>query len=283
MTQRAIALALCAAGLSLPVAFGFQSDNSSLTRSFNKTVTLASSQIVVTVNFTNGGTAASRGFYYADQVPSGLTVSTLSLLLNGKAVTNYLFESGQDGDVYPGCTPYRWLLEQPTNFTQANPIPPQAPGQIIYAITSSVSNIFNLQQFSWVGFDPTMTNASFGYSETTDQQSVIFTTTAAGVSVSGQSSANGFMLGLNGVPGTNYIVEASTNLFHWIPLVTNASPFQFVDTNLLYSYTTNTTITITTNWDSKHREITGYTTNKTTTFTTNSTGFGWRFYRGRLF
>ena len=37
MTQRAIVLAWCAAVLSLPNAFGFQSDNSSLTRSFNKT------------------------------------------------------------------------------------------------------------------------------------------------------------------------------------------------------------------------------------------------------
>jgi uncharacterized repeat protein (TIGR01451 family) len=245
MTQRAITSALCAAVLSLPGAFGFQSDNSSLTRSFNKTVALTNSQIVVTVNFTNGGTAASRGFYYADQVPSGLAVSTLSLMLNGKAVTNYLFESGQDGDVYAGCTPYRWVLEQPTNFTEANPIPPQAPVQIIYAITSSVSNIFSLQQFNWVGFDATETNASFGYSENTDQQSVIFTTTAAGVSVSGQSSTNGFMLGLNGVPGTNYVIEASTNLFNWISLVTNASPFQFTDTN--------------------------------------RAGFRYRFYRGRLF
>ena len=86
MTQRAMALVLGAVVLSLPAAFGFQSDKSLLARSFNKTVALTNSQIVVTVNFTNGGTAASRGFYYADQVPSGLTVSTLSLMLNGNAV-----------------------------------------------------------------------------------------------------------------------------------------------------------------------------------------------------
>jgi len=283
MIPRALALAVCTAVLSLPVAFGFQSDNSSLTRSFNKTITIANSQIIVTVNFTNGGTAASRGFYYADQVPSGLAVSTLSLTVNGNAVTNYLFESGQDGDVYPGCIPYRWVLEQPTNFAQANPIPPQAPVQIVYAITSSVSNIFNLQQFSWVGFDPTMTNAAFGYSETSDQQSVTYTTTAAGVSVSGQSLASGFMLGLSGASGTNYVIEASTNLFNWVSLVTNTSPFQFLDTNFLYSCITNTTSTITTNWNRTHTQIIGYTTNITTTIITNGSGFRQRFYRGRLF
>lgn len=230
MTHRAIALAWCAAALSLPVAFGFQSDNSSLTRSFNKTVALTNSQIVITVNYTNGGTAESRGFYYTDQVPSGLAVSTLSLMVNGKAVTNYLFESGQDGDVYSGCTPYRWVLEQPTNFMPTNPISPQAPVQVIYTITSAVSNSFSLQQFNWVGFMATQTNAAFGYSETADQQPVRFTTTAEGFSLSGQNATNGYLLGLSG-PGNNYVIEASTNFFNWVPLVTNPSPFQFTDTN----------------------------------------------------
>jgi hypothetical protein len=281
MTQRAMALVLGAVVLSLPAAFGFQSDKSLLARSFNKTVALTNSQIVVTVNFTNGGTAASRGFYYADQVPSGLTVSTLSLMLNGNAVTNYLFESGQDGDVYAGCTPYRWVLEQPTNFAEANPVRPQYPVQVVYAITSSVSNIFNLQQFSWVGFNTTTTNASFGYSETTNQQSVIFTTTADGISISGQNTTNGFALELNGVPGTNYVIEASTNLFNWVSLVTNASPFQFTDA--YWSYATNTTLTVTTNWNRIHTQIIGYTTNITTTVITNNVAFPHRFYRGRLF
>ncbi|MGA2788060.1 MAG: hypothetical protein ABSF60_11080 [Verrucomicrobiota bacterium] len=280
MNQKAIALALFAVVFAVPGAFGFESDNSSLTRSFNKTVALVNTQIVVTVNFTNGGTAVSHGFYYADQVPSGLAVSTLSLTVNGKAITNYLFESGQDGDVYVGCTPYRWVLEQPTNFAEANPIPVQAPVQIVYAITSSVSNAFNLQQFNWVGFETTGTNATFGYSETGDDQLVIFTSSGGGVSISGQDTTAGFMLLLNGTPGTNYVIEASTNLFNWVPLETNASPFQFTD--LILSYATNTTLTISTNWDS-HKHIYVYTTNTTTTVTTNSAGFSRRFYRGRLF
>lgn len=232
MTQRAIALALCAAALSLPGAFGFQSDNSSLTRSFNRTVALTNSQIVVTMNFTNGGTTASRGFYYSDQVPSGLAVSTVSLTLDGITVTNYLFESGQDGDVFAGCTPYRWVLEQPTNFTEANPIPPQATLQVIYVITSATSNIFSLQQFSWVGFEATKTNATFGYSENADQQSVRFLTITTPPSLTGTSLANQFNIGLDGVPDCNYVIEASTNLFNWVLLVTNTSPFQFADTNM---------------------------------------------------
>jgi hypothetical protein len=34
-----------------------------------------------------------------------------------------------------------------------------------------------------------------------------------------------------GVPGFNYAVQASTNLIDWVSLITNTSPFTFVDTN----------------------------------------------------
>jgi len=230
MTRKAIILAW---GMALTVAcpaFGFQSDGASLTRSFSRTAALTNSQIVVTVNFTNDPTGVCHGFFYSDQLPSGLTVSTLSVTVNGKAVTNYLFESELNGDVYPGCTPYRWILEQPTNFAEANALPPRKAAQIVYAITSSVSNSFNLQQFDSAGFDAAATDSSFGYSETSDQQIVLFTT-AGGISLSGQSSTNGFILFLNGLPGTNYVIDASTNFSAWLPLVTNASPFQFTDTN----------------------------------------------------
>ena len=41
----------------------------------------------------------------------------------------------------------------------------------------------------------------------------------------------GFQVDLVGTPGTNYVIEASTNLSFWTPLDTNASPFRFTDTN----------------------------------------------------
>jgi hypothetical protein len=34
-----------------------------------------------------------------------------------------------------------------------------------------------------------------------------------------------------GVPGFNFILEGSTDLVNWQPLQTNASPFNFTDTN----------------------------------------------------
>ncbi len=231
MIQKQATLAICALGILAPVGFGFASDNSSLTRSFERTVALTNAPVVVTVTFTNGGASAARGFFYSDQVPSGLVVATLSLTLDGRGLTNYTFEAGQDGDVYPGCTVYRWALEQPPGFTEANPVPSQASVQIIYSISSPMPGVFNLQQFNWAGFNPANTNAAFGYSENADQQMVRFVTAAERATVSGQHSTNGFVLRLTGVPQFYYALEASTNLSAWFPLVTNVSPFGFTETN----------------------------------------------------
>ena len=54
-----------------------------LTRTFDKTVAL-----------TNTSPDALRGFCYFDEVPSGLTVTTVSVTLNGQFLTNFGFESG---------------------------------------------------------------------------------------------------------------------------------------------------------------------------------------------
>jgi hypothetical protein len=45
-------------------------------------------------------------------------------------------------------------------------------------------------------------------------------------SVSGQ-----YALTVAGTPGLKYVVQASTNLVNWVPLLTNTAPFTFVDAN----------------------------------------------------
>ena len=45
------------------------------------------------------------------------------------------------------------------------------------------------------------------------------------------SGTSPFAVRVTGLPGYDYIVEASTNLWDWISLQTNAAPFFFVDTN----------------------------------------------------
>jgi hypothetical protein len=186
---------------------------------------------VVSAGFTNTEAASLRGFYYADQVPSGLAVATLGVVLNGQSVTNYTVEVGQDGDVYAGCAPYRWVLELPTDFARANPIPPGAGLQIVYSVSSAVPGVFNLQQFGWVGFNTLATNAAFGYSESADQMAVSFLAVAPPCVVAGRAVTNGFLLQVDSSPGCGYAVEVSTNLLGWVALATNTAPFVFTDTN----------------------------------------------------
>ena len=47
-------------------------------------------------------------------------------------------------------------------------------------------------------------------------------------------STNGLSFAVTGVPGSNYVVQVSTNLINWTPLATNAAPFQFTDPNAKY-------------------------------------------------
>jgi hypothetical protein len=54
----------------------------------------------------------------------------------------------------------------------------------------------------------------------------------AGTVGPGSCLSNGqFGLQVGGLPGYNYMVQASTDLVSWLPLQTNPAPFLFVDTN----------------------------------------------------
>lgn len=231
MAQTATIAAVVLSGFLTQTALAFSSGDLSFARSFNQSFTVTNSAIRVSATFTNSGTNALRGFFYSEQVPSGISIETVSVILGGETITNFTFESGQVGDVYAGCTPQRWVLESPTNFAEANPILPQATLQITYAISSSVPGSFSFQQFAWAGYAPGVTNVSFGCAEDADSQTVSFLTTTNSPILFGQYSTNGFLLRLQGAPEVSYVIEACSNLFVWVPLVTNASSFTFTDTN----------------------------------------------------
>ena len=232
MFRHAKTLAKVCLGFLILATLGFSDANVQVTRVFNRTVALTNSSIVVTLSITNAGTNTLRGFWYSDQVPSALAVNPLSVTLGGQSLTNYIFETGENGDVYGGCTPYRWVFELPTNFVQLNPLVPKSVAQIVYAITSTNAGTFSLAQFDWAAFDLINTNGVFGYSEIADQQSVSFIASpaAAPTLVSGQSAGQ-VRLQVNGQTGASYILQASTDLKNWSPIVTNATPFTFTDSS----------------------------------------------------
>jgi hypothetical protein len=154
--------------------FGFTTNNTTITRSFDKSEAPVGQSIAVTVTFTNSEAASLRGFYYAEQVPQGLVVNTTSVKIDGSAIFNYVFESGSVGDVYTGNVVYRWILETPAAFSENNPISSGSAVEIIYSLSLSQAGTFHLDEFSWVGYYQGGSRAAFGHSEDTDKGTIAF-------------------------------------------------------------------------------------------------------------
>jgi len=176
-----------------------------LARTFDKTVAVTNSPILVTATLTNISPDTLRGFYYFDQVPTGLTVAAVNVTLVGRGLTNVSLESGLNGDVYAGCTPRRWWLENPTDFAEANPIPPQGIVRILFSISCASTGTFTLQEFGCAACKPDKTNTLFGYSGTADRQTVSFVsgTPASNTAPVLPAQTNRTLSGLQGLTVTN--------------------------------------------------------------------------------
>ena len=71
----------------------------------------------------------------------------------------------------------------------------------------------------------------YGSTRSTVASLVVYTNATPTLSVDAASTNGQFQFDVSGVTGLNYSVQASTNLIYWVPLMTNVSPFSFVDTN----------------------------------------------------
>jgi len=71
------------------------------------------------------------------------------------------------------------------------------------------------------------------YGSITSSNAILSVYPTAAATLNGWSYAgdNVFQFQVTGVPGFNYAVQESTNLIDWISLLTNTSPFLFVDAN----------------------------------------------------
>jgi uncharacterized repeat protein (TIGR01451 family) len=216
------------AGSTLPA---FSDDSALMARSFDQRGALTNSPIIVTATLTNAGTDTLRGFYFTDQLPSAFVVNTVDVILNGESLTNFSLEIAQDGDVYAGYTPWRWRLETPVDLLESNSIFPGAELKIVYSLTSAMNGSFVLQPYDWVTYFSDPTNAVFGFSQDPCEGTVRFVDSTDIPLISAQYGTNGYSLSLDGAPCTSYVLYISSNLYDWLPLMTNTSPFTFVETN----------------------------------------------------
>ena len=158
--------------------FGFSTHDTNIQRTFDEVETGIDDLIVATVRFTHVENDDLRGFFYTEQIPDNLQVSTISVKINDTEVSNYIFQFGLNDDVYLGSIPYRWILETPLSFLEENPIPEDVFVEIVYSVTSDAAGVFNLDEFNWVGYFQDASSgerASFGHSEEGDRQVVTFT------------------------------------------------------------------------------------------------------------
>lgn len=156
------------------VGFGYSTSNVALSRIVDGTETTSGRAIPVVVTFENLVPSALRGFYFADHIPQGLFVETVSVLLEGEMISTYLYESGSVGAVYPETSVSRWFLETPTEFLQENEVLQDASVEITYFLSATEEGIFDLDEFHWVGYFEGGVGAAFGYSEEEDRETIVF-------------------------------------------------------------------------------------------------------------
>jgi len=123
-------------------------------------------------------------------------------------------------------------LETPTALVESNPIPPGAEVKIVYSLSSCMSDTFALQPFDGAAYISDPTNAVFGFAQGACEGTVRFVDSTGIPLISAQYDTNGYSISLDGAPCTSYVLSVSSNLFDWLPLTTNTSPFIFVETNL---------------------------------------------------
>ncbi|UCG69901.1 MAG: tandem-95 repeat protein, partial [Thermoplasmata archaeon] len=169
--------------------FGFSTHptTTNISRTFDKikafrTRGSITDSIMVTISFKNKEPIDIRGFYYVDNIPQGLIVNTVSILVDGNDVTNYTEKIGKAGDIYndTNTIPYRWILETPDTFNEDNPIGPGSTLEIIYSISSGQLGKFDLDEFHWIGYYQQAIvgeRAFFGHSEDTHKQTITFENT----------------------------------------------------------------------------------------------------------
>lgn len=103
---------------------------------------------------------------------------------------------------------------------------------------SSVVTVGNTNQATISGLMPGMTYyfAATSYNQAGEESNLSneasYTVPLPPTLTSMIHSAGTFGFTFSGNPGQMYVVEASTNLLNWIPVLTNMAPFSFMDTNI---------------------------------------------------
>jgi hypothetical protein len=142
-----------------------------------------------------------------------------SILIQPQGQTNTLGGSVMFSVVASGSAPlsYQWLLNETNRLAGA---------------TGDTLNLTNVQPAEAGSYSVVVANA--GGSVTSALALLIVVVPSRILSTLHYSTTGVFQVTIAGMPGSNYVIRAATNLSDWLSLETNTSPFTFTDTNAVY-------------------------------------------------
>jgi hypothetical protein len=105
------------------------------------------------------------------------------------------------------------------NYISAVVVPANATSVTIRGLNSGQTYYFAAASFDNSG----------DVSSDSPEISAVAGSVAALLAPATQSSPGQYGFSVTGIPGSQYIVQASTDLVHWVSMQTNISPFNFVD------------------------------------------------------
>ena len=98
-------------------------------------------------------------------------------------------------------------------------------------LSSSVSSLLTLKNIATNQSGVYSVTVTDGNGSTNSTAALTVYATAAGSLAPAGHASGQYTMTVGGVPGCQYIVQASTDFVNWVPLQTNTAPFTFVDTN----------------------------------------------------
>ncbi len=114
-----------------------------------------------------------HGFFLSDQVPRGLSIVSSTVRVNGVVLEDCIRETGNVGEIYDECIPYRWVLETPPAFSEMHPIPPGGTVEIECEVTCGRAGTHVFKNFGWSGAVPTGIDTSWAFGHDDDSLTIV--------------------------------------------------------------------------------------------------------------
>jgi len=182
---------------------GFPADNQLFVGATNVSITPGSSWTTI-LAVTNYGPAIATNVYVSDSLPdpSGVTLLSSTFSIAGASVTTF-------GDTLT------WNI---------GALPLNAGGTLTLTFRGNVAGVYTNGAIVYSANDPNLDDDSVGVNIT------IAPTPAPTITPHFfASGSKGFSLSVTNDAGSTVIIQASTNLFTWVPVDTNIAPFTFTN------------------------------------------------------